>query len=102
MIEALQSALTITAIKTPYLENGRIDLDSYDKLIEQQVLGGVEGVIVGGTTGEGQVCDYTASSIQMESFTRSENAAFKLRTARKGPLQIGELRDDCWLGWWCS
>ena len=54
-LEALQSARTVTAVKTPYLENGRIDLDAYDKLVEQQMLGGVEGVIVGGTTGEGQV-----------------------------------------------
>ena len=53
--EALQSAVTITAVKTPYLENGRIDLASYDRLVERQCLAGVEGVIVGGTTGEGQV-----------------------------------------------
>ncbi len=59
-LEALQAARTITAVKTPYLENGRMDLESYDRLLEQQALGGVEGVIVGGTTGEGQVlplCD---------------------------------------------
>ncbi len=55
-LEALQSARTVTAVKTPYLENGRIDLESFDRLLEQQALGGVEGVIVGGTTGEGQVC----------------------------------------------
>lgn len=54
-LEALQSALTITAAKTPYLENGKIDLRQYDKLLERQIEGGVEGVIVGGTTGEGQV-----------------------------------------------
>ncbi len=55
-LEALQSALTITAAKTPYLENGKIDLREYDRLLERQIEGGVEGVIVGGTTGEGQVC----------------------------------------------
>ena len=54
-LEALQSARTLTAVKTPYLENGRIDLQSFDNLLEQEALGGVEGVIVGGTTGEGQV-----------------------------------------------
>ena len=54
-LEALQSALTITAAKTPYLENGKIDLREYDRLLERQIEGGVEGVIVGGTTGEGQV-----------------------------------------------
>ena len=54
-LEALQSAVTITAGKTPYLENGKIDLREYDRLVERQIEGGVEGVIVGGTTGEGQV-----------------------------------------------
>ncbi len=54
-LEALQSAVTITAAKTPYLENGKIDLREYDRLVERQIEGGVEGVIVGGTTGEGQV-----------------------------------------------
>ena len=54
-LEKLQSAVTITAAKTPYLENGKIDLRMYDRLVERQIEGGVEGVIVGGTTGEGQV-----------------------------------------------
>ena len=100
-LEALQSALTITAIKTPYLENGRIDLDSYDKLIEQQVLGGVEGVIVGGTTGEGQVC---------ASFSAKSRSLRKLQSNLRGQdylpffeggmhrLEVGELRDTCLAG----
>ena len=54
-LDKLQSAVTITAAKTPYLENGKIDLREYDRLVERQIEGGVEGVIVGGTTGEGQV-----------------------------------------------
>ena len=54
-LEALQSAVTITAVKTPYLENGKIDLREYDRSVERQIEGGVEGIIVGGTTGEGQV-----------------------------------------------
>lgn len=41
----------ITAVKTPYLENGKIDLKAYDNLIKIQIDNGAGGVIVGGTTG---------------------------------------------------
>lgn len=43
------------ALKTPYLENGKFDLAAYDELVANQIAHGVEGVIVGGTTGEGQL-----------------------------------------------
>lgn len=45
----------LTAVKTPYLPNGKFDLSAYDRILEQQVSNGVEGIIVGGTTGEGQL-----------------------------------------------
>jgi len=48
----------ITAIKTPFNERGRIDLPTYDKLVEKQIEFGVEGLIVGGTTGEGHLLDW--------------------------------------------
>jgi hypothetical protein len=35
-----------------YLENGKFDLAAYDRLLDMQVANGVDGVIVGGTTGE--------------------------------------------------
>ena len=47
-----------TAIKTPYLENGKFDLDSYDKLVADQIINGAEGLIVGGTTGEGHLMSW--------------------------------------------
>lgn len=56
--EAIKKLRLITAIKTPYLENGRIDLFSYDHLVERQISAGVEGLIVGGTTGEGQLMSW--------------------------------------------
>lgn len=43
------------ALKTPYLPNGKFDLEAYDALVANQISNGVEGVIVGGTTGEGQL-----------------------------------------------
>lgn len=48
----------ITAIKTPYLPDGRFDLEAYDDLVSQQINHGVEGLIVGGTTGEGQLMNW--------------------------------------------
>jgi len=51
----LRKARLITAVKTPYLPDGKVDLEVYEKLIEHQIANGVEGIIVGGTTGEGHL-----------------------------------------------
>ena len=58
MKKSLINASLITAIKTPYLANGEIDIDTYDALVEQQVNAGVDGIIVGGTTGEGHLLSW--------------------------------------------
>jgi len=58
IVEDLQKTRLITALKTPYLENGRFDLPAYDAFLEKQIENGVEGVIVGGTTGEGQLMSW--------------------------------------------
>lgn len=57
-LETIKQASLITAIKTPYLTNGEIDLACYDDLVEQQIAAGVDGIIVGGTTGEGQLMNW--------------------------------------------
>jgi len=57
-MKLFKSASLITAIKTPYLIDGSIDLDCYDKLVQFQIDAGVDGIIVGGTTGEGQLLDW--------------------------------------------
>jgi len=54
----LRSASLITAIKTPYNDKGDIDLATYDKLVLEQLKGGVDGIIVGGTTGEGHLLSW--------------------------------------------
>eukprot|EP00435_Cladocopium_sp_Y103_P033992 s3431_g8.t1 len=51
----LRQVRLITAVKTPYLPDGKIDLEAYEKLLEHQIANGVEGIIVGGTTGEGHL-----------------------------------------------
>lgn len=54
----IKSLRLITAIKTPYLPDGRFDLEAYDDLVNMQIEGGADGVIVGGTTGEGQLMSW--------------------------------------------
>ncbi len=57
-MERILSSRLMTAIKTPYLPNGEIDLDAYDRLAEAQIQAGVEGFVVAGTTGEGHLMDW--------------------------------------------
>ncbi|KTF16741.1 4-hydroxy-tetrahydrodipicolinate synthase [Pseudoalteromonas sp. H105] len=57
-LEQIKQASLITAIKTPYLSTGEIDLGTYDQLVEEQIAGGVDGIVVGGTTGEGQLMNW--------------------------------------------
>ncbi|KPH95960.1 dihydrodipicolinate synthase [Pseudoalteromonas porphyrae] len=57
-LEQIKQASLITAIKTPYLRTGEIDLATYDFLVEQQIAAGVDGIVVGGTTGEGQLMNW--------------------------------------------
>ncbi|XP_057455321.1 4-hydroxy-tetrahydrodipicolinate synthase, chloroplastic-like isoform X2 [Lotus japonicus] len=52
-MEDLRSLRFATAVKTPYLPNGRFDLESYDNLVNMQIANGAEGILVAGTTGEG-------------------------------------------------
>lgn len=42
----------ITALITPMLENGDIDFDSLESLVNWQINSGVSGIVVSGTTGE--------------------------------------------------
>ncbi|TMP31852.1 4-hydroxy-tetrahydrodipicolinate synthase [Pseudoalteromonas rubra] len=57
-IETIKQASLITAIKTPYDLHGNIDLAGFDRLVDAQISAGVDGIIVGGTTGEGQLMNW--------------------------------------------
>lgn len=57
-VEKVKETRLITALKTPYLPNGKVDLAAYDALVEKQIEAGVGGLIVGGTTGEGQLMSW--------------------------------------------
>ena len=57
-MDRVKKARLITAIKTPYTYSGRIDLNVMDELVEFQIANGVEGLVVGGTTGEGHLMNW--------------------------------------------
>jgi len=57
-MKQLRAASLITAIKTPYTSTGEVDLLTYDMLVQKQIDAGVDGIIVGGTTGEGQLLSW--------------------------------------------
>jgi 4-hydroxy-tetrahydrodipicolinate synthase len=57
-MKRLKAASLITAIKTPYTAKGEVCLKTYDALIEQQIKAGVDGIVVGGTTGEGHLLSW--------------------------------------------
>ena len=42
-----------TAIITPFFEDGSVDYDSFGRLIDFQIAGGIDAIVVAGTTGEG-------------------------------------------------
>jgi len=56
--KSIQKAALITAIKTPYIETGIFDIEAFDSLVESQIQNGVEGLIIGGTTGEGHLMSW--------------------------------------------
>ncbi len=55
MHDRLHSASLITAIKTPYHRDGRIDFAAFDRLAGRQAEAGVDGLVITGTTGEGHL-----------------------------------------------
>ncbi|HYG06698.1 MAG TPA: 4-hydroxy-tetrahydrodipicolinate synthase [Stenotrophomonas sp.] len=42
----------ITALATPFAATGELDLDAWQRLLDKQIKGGVQGVVVAGSTGE--------------------------------------------------
>tara|TARA_R110001583_G_scaffold43015_5_gene136730 strand:- start:10150 stop:11058 length:909 start_codon:yes stop_codon:yes gene_type:complete len=57
-MKQFKAASLITAIKTPYTSKGEVDLNTYDILVQKQIDAGVDGIIVGGTTGEGHLLSW--------------------------------------------
>lgn len=57
-VRSIMKLRLITAIKTPYRMDGNIDYPAFDKHCEHQVECGVEGLVIGGTTGEGHLLSW--------------------------------------------
>lgn len=58
MKPTLATATVLTAIRTPYQTSGTVDVSTYDRLVEAQIAAGVEGLVVGGTTGDGHLLEW--------------------------------------------
>lgn len=43
---------SICALATPFDSDGKLDLDAFTRLIERQIQGGTQGVVIAGSTGE--------------------------------------------------
>lgn len=43
---------SICALATPFTAEGKLDLDAFSRLIERQIAGGTQGLVVAGSTGE--------------------------------------------------
>ena len=57
----------ITALATPFLADGALDTDAWQRLLAQQISGGVQGVVVAGSTGEAS----TLSDDEYDNLLRS-------------------------------
>jgi len=57
-MKQIKAASLMTAIKTPFNRQGEIDFNTYDQLVAEQVKAGVDGIVVGGTTGEGHLLSW--------------------------------------------
>ena len=49
---------TFTALVTPFKDDLSIDWDAFDKLVDGQIAGGVQGIVPCGTTGESPALDH--------------------------------------------
>ena len=47
----------ITALATPFTEDGSLDRAAWTRLLDQQLAGGVQGIVVAGSTGEANTLD---------------------------------------------
>jgi len=71
----------ITALATPFAAQGDLDLDAWQRLLDKQIAGGIQGVVVAGSTGE-------ASTLADEEYDELLRRAVA-RAAGKVPVLAG-------------
>ena len=78
-----------TALVTPFLDDGRVDVDAYRALVQEQIAGGVSGLVPCGTTGE-------ASTLSAEEHALVVKACVDAVAAspRKVPVVAGAGSND--------
>ncbi|HVJ39516.1 MAG TPA: 4-hydroxy-tetrahydrodipicolinate synthase [Stenotrophomonas sp.] len=71
----------ITALATPFAAQGELDLDAWQRLLDKQIDGGVQGMVVAGSTGE-------ASTLADEEYDQLLRLAVA-RSAGRVPVLAG-------------
>jgi 4-hydroxy-tetrahydrodipicolinate synthase len=64
---------SIVALVTPFLESGEIDFESVQRLIRMHLLEKTDGIVVGGTTGEGPTLEEEEFSLLLEFVIKEVN-----------------------------
>jgi len=77
---------SIPAIVTPFKKNGDLDLPALEKLVEYQLEGGVDGIVVAGSTGE-------AATLNDQEYTKVIETVVK-KVSKKVPVIAGAGSND--------
>ena len=95
---------SIPALVTPMREDGSVDLEAWDRLLDFHDREGTDGVVVGGTTGESP----TLERGELEALVRRAKA----RLGGRMPVIVGsgsasrgkcrQVPSGCWLDWMAS
>eukprot|EP00928_Gymnodinium_smaydae_P065730 TRINITY_DN48828_c0_g1_i1.p1 TRINITY_DN48828_c0_g1~~TRINITY_DN48828_c0_g1_i1.p1 ORF type:complete len:330 (-),score=77.46 TRINITY_DN48828_c0_g1_i1:179-1168(-) len=89
-VAKIRVARLMTAIKTPYTQDGQIDFSAYNKLVEHQIANGVEALIVGGTTGEGHLFTWN-EHLTLIAYTKKEFGDKLLVVGNTGSNSTSEM-----------
>ena len=74
---------TYTAIITPF-KNGQLDDTAFERLIESQIKGGVDGIVPTGTTGESATLNYEEHIAVIENSIRFARGRTKIMAGTGG------------------
>lgn len=63
----------ITALVTPFEENGKVDVEALKSLVHFQIKGGINGIVPCGTTGEAVTLDLNEYKLVIETVVKEAN-----------------------------
>ena len=84
----------LTAIVTPMFDNGEIDFISLKKLVENQISGGVSGLVVIGSTGESASLSHAEKLAVVQNVITENNSRVKIIV---GVSQIATHEAQAWV-----